>query len=296
MSLVDEVRRECATIAQSARSVRIDDAAVADYLPAPAEPPALDPVRHYLEGTPDDVARYLLTLDSINFGSGWFPTLRKRESDGRPISGYFTVAWGITDHFRAHGPWSNAQLRAMRTEEIADTLGQPRDHELMSLYAQALRQLGGFLGDREVRDIVAATGGAAVGLARALASGMSMFGDHGFYKRAQIVPHDLALAGVASFQDLDRLTIFADNLVPHVLRCDSVLVYEERLAAHIDAGRELRMGPQEREIRGCAVHACELIAERQGIAPATLDGWLWNRGQAPEYKSRPRHRCRTVYY
>ena len=45
-----------------------------------------------------------------------------------------------------------------------------------------------------------------------------MFADHGFYKRAQIVASDLALAGVAEFDDLDRLTIFADNLVPHVLR------------------------------------------------------------------------------
>ena len=56
--------------------------------------------------------------------------------------------------------------------------------------------------------------------------GMAMFDDRGFYKRAQIVAADLALAGVARFRDLDRLTIFADNLVPHVLRCDGVLVYD----------------------------------------------------------------------
>jgi hypothetical protein len=58
----------------------------------------------------------------------------------------------------------------------------------------------------------------------------------------------------------------------------------------------LRAGPQEREIRACAVHACELIATRAGVPPHELDTWLWNRGQAPEYKARPRHRCRTVYY
>jgi hypothetical protein len=75
-----------------------------------------------------------------------------------------------------------------------------------------------------------------------------------------------------------------------------VLRYEAGLAAHIDAGRQLRMGPQEREIRACAVHACELLAERTGVPPRILDMWLWNRGQAPEIKARPRHRCRTVYY
>jgi hypothetical protein len=123
-----------------------------------------------------------------------------------------------------------------------------------------------------------------------------MFADHGFYKRAQIAANDLALAGVARFDDLDELTIFADNLVPHVLRCDGVLVYDDDLAGHIDAGLQLPAGREEREIRACAVHACELLAQRTGVPPRVIDVWLWNRGQAPEYKARPRHRTRTIFY
>lgn len=294
MTLCDEVRQSCAAITERAQFVRID----ADALQAvePAAPPALDPEHHYLEGPPQDVATYVLTLDAINFGSGWFPTLRKREVGGRPVSGYTTVAWALADRFRAHGPWTGEQLRAMHTDEIAAVLGQDRDDELMALYAQALRGLGRFLGDRSVLDVLAAANGSAPRLAAMLATGMALFHDRGFYKRAQIAANDLALAGVATFADLDELTIFADNVVPHVLRCDGVLVYEERLAAHIDAGRELRLGPQEREIRACAVHACELLAQRTGVPPRLLDTWLWNRGQAPEYKARPRHRCRCVYY
>jgi hypothetical protein len=294
MGLPDDVRAGAAEIAAHATQVRIDLDALATIEAGPA--PALDPERHYLEGSPEDVASYLLTLDAINFGSGWFPTLRKRQAGGRPVSGYFTVAWALADRFRAHGPWTNAQLRALRAEEVARVLGQPRDHELMALYAQALRSLGCFLGERSALDLVEQARGSAVALAEALAGGMAMFHDAGFFKRAQIVPSDLAIAGVAELSDLDRLTIFADNLVPHVLRCDGVLVYDERLAATIDAGRPLRMGGQEREIRGCAVHACRLIAERLGTDERTLDQWLWNRGQAPAYKARPRHRCHTVYY
>ena len=45
-----------------------------------------------------------------------------------------------------------------------------------------------------------------------------------------------------------------------------------------------------------AVHACTQIARRLGIPERDLDVMLWNRGQAPRYKSRPRHRTRTVYY
>ena len=305
MDLCDEVREHCAGVSARARSVRIDRDALAGLeppsVPEPSggpdgplaiSPPALDPQRHYLEGTPADVATYLLTLDAINFGSGWFPTLSKR----RGCSGYFTIAWALTDRFRAEGPWTNQQLRAMRADALADVLGQRRDHELMALYAQALRALGAFLGRSSALDLVHQAGGSAQRLCEALAGGMAMFADRGFYKRAQIVPADLALAGVATFADLDSLTIFADNLVPHVLRCDGVLVYDGRLAAHIDAQRPLRLGGQEQEIRACAVHACELLAERTGVPPRTLDQWLWNRGQAPEIKARPRHRCRCVYY
>ncbi len=310
MPLLEEVRSSCAQIAAHARWVRIDTDAISDdgvlekiAAPAPDEPPAaLDPVRHYLEGEPADVADYLLALDAINFGSGWFPTLRKRLDAGAPLGGYFTVAWGLTDYVRARHATDNGAaldavwLRAVDTRTIAGILGQRPDHELMSLYAQALRELGRFLGDRRALDLVAECGGSVERLAQSLGRGMAMFDDRGFYKRAQIVAADLALAGVASFADLDRLTIFADNLVPHVLRCEGILVYDESLAARIDAGELLPTGGPEREIRACAVHACELISARTGIPPRVLDHRLWNRGQAPEYKARARHRCRCVYY
>jgi hypothetical protein len=290
MTLPDEVRAHAAKVAESARWVRIDLDRAGDVEPGPR--PTLDPERHFLDGSRDDVAAYLLTLTTINFGSGWFPTLRKRAG----MSGYFTVASSLADRFRKVGPWSNEQLRALTTEEVAATLGQRPDHELMSLFAQALRQLGTFLGERTPLALVESANGSADALARTVANGMSMWNDRGFYKRAQILSSDLALAGVAAFEDLDRLTIFADNLVPHVLRCDGVLVYDPALAMHVDAERVLTNARQEREIRACAVHACTHIARRLGVSEPTLDMWLWNRGQQPEYKARPRHRARTVFY
>ncbi|HEX4114789.1 MAG TPA: queuosine salvage family protein [Solirubrobacteraceae bacterium] len=300
MSVIDEARSACARVATAGSHVRIDLDAAAELQPAP--PPALDPETHYLEGDAADVADYMLALDAINFGSGWFPTLRKRTLHGKPLSGYFTVAWSLAEHVRAHGPPTGAWLSGVSADEIAEILGQRPDHELMSLYAQALRALGRFLEGpspgpaRRALDLVAESGGSAERLAERLARGMAMFDDRGFYKRAQIVASDLALAGVAEFDDLDRLTIFADNLVPHVLRCDGVLVYDHALAARVDRGSRLPLGGAEREIRACAVHACELISQRTGVSEREIDNWLWTRGQAPEYKARPRHRCRTVFY
>jgi hypothetical protein len=291
MGLCDDVRRNCAEIAGNARSVQIEVERMDSIEPGP--PPALDPERHYLEGSREDVAAYLLTLAAINFGSGWFPALRKRLG----CSGYFTIASALADHWREHGAWSAAELRALDTATVADVLGQDPAVELMGCYARALRDLGSYLGDRSPLQAIEAAGVSAEGFAEALVRAMPFFDDPGFYKRAQITPHELALAGVMRFDDLDRLTIFADNLVPHVLRVDGVLRYAPELAARIDAGDPLAAGcDEEREIRACAVHACELIASELGVAPRVLDGWLWNRGQQPHYKARPRHRTRTVYY
>src|SRR5688500_3105738 len=171
MGLTDDVRAHAAEVAANARWVSIELDRLDDVEPGP--PPQLDPERHYLEGAPEDVATYLLALDAINFGSGWFPTLRKRPGS----SGYYTVAWALAARFRTHGPYDNGELRAMTQSEIAVTLGQPADHELMDLYAQALRQLGEFLGDRHATDVIAAAGGSAERLAEQLAAGMRFFDD-----------------------------------------------------------------------------------------------------------------------
>jgi hypothetical protein len=289
MGLPGQVRANAAAIAGSARSVSIDLDRLDSVEPAP--PPVLDPERHYLEGSRQDVAAYLLVLDSINFGSGWFPTLRKRPG----CSGYYTVAWALADRWRADGPWSNDELRALTGPDVGRVLGQDDGHELMALYAEALRDLGVFLGARSALEVVEEADGSAERFAESLTA-MPFFDDVGFWKRAQITANDLQLAGIADFGDIDQLTIFADNLVPHVLRVDGVLRYDNTLAARIDSGELLPPGPEEREIRGCAVHACELIAAELGVPPRILDVWLWDRGQGERYKSRPRHRTRTVFY
>jgi hypothetical protein len=123
-----------------------------------------------------------------------------------------------------------------------------------------------------------------------------------FYKRAQLTSADLSVAQVAEFDDLDRLTIFADNLVPHVLRMDGVLQYDPDLLERINREDLIQPGSAEEvEIRACALHAVELIAaclRRQGepVTSMQLDYVLWNRGGLPAYKAVPRHRARSAYY
>ena len=119
-----------------------------------------------------------------------------------------------------------------------------------------------------------------------------------FFKRAQIAAADLALAGIAPAGDLGELTLFADNLVPHVLRIDGVLRFDDALVARIDAGELIEHdSPEEVEIRACALHAVELLVAAHGATTATaVDNVLWNRGGEARYKARPRHRARTTDY
>jgi hypothetical protein len=285
-SIPDEVRRHCAAVAGSARWVRIDP----DAESATGGVAGLDAGEHYLEGEPEDVARYVLILDAINFGSGWFPTLR----DGATVP----MTRRLTEDARRRGrPWTSGELRAMTPQGIAGVLEEDPAHPLMGHYAEGLRQLGAFLGDRGALDVVGAARGSAARLAADLAEGMPYFDDRGFYKRAQITANDLVLAGVAHFGDVDDLTVFADNLLPHVLRLDGVLVLADELAARIDAGEPLEAGGEmERELRACTVVACEQLAARLGVAPRLLDNWLWNRGLEAPYAERPAHLTQTVFY
>jgi hypothetical protein len=119
-----------------------------------------------------------------------------------------------------------------------------------------------------------------------------------FLKRAQIVAADLHRAGVARFADLRRLTMFADNLVPHVLRLDGILRFDSELVARIDRGELITHGSDaEVEIRACALHAIERIVEaRPETCAARVDELLWRRGGESRYKATARHRSRCTAY
>lgn len=286
----EEVRRHCAAVAGRARWIEIDcDAATYD-----GGTSGLDPAIHLLDSASEDVARYILILNATNFGSGWFDELDVPE--GEIATNHF--ARRLTDYSRARGePWSASELRRIDVAQVAGVLRQNPEHELLALYADALRQLGCWLGDRTALEAVDDARGSASRLVRQLVEGMPAYADPFLLKRAQITANDLALAGVANFYDIDRLTIFADDLVPHVLRSDGVLRYAEPLATRVDLQDRLRHGePMEIEIRACAVEACERLAARAAIAPRTLDNWLWHRGLTlTEHQMRP-HRTRTTAY
>ncbi|MEL7208320.1 MAG: queuosine salvage family protein, partial [Actinomycetota bacterium] len=237
---------------------------------------------------------FVLALDAINFGSGWFPLLDKRPGH----SGYHTIAAGLADHATRDGLVVD-DLLAMTPERIAAVVGQRPDGPvgpLMAEFARSLVLLGELLRDvagGSATRFVASADRSAAELAASLVAGHPMYEDAPdlrgrpvpLYKRAQITVADLHHAfggtGPGRFDDLDRLTMFADNLVPHVLRLDGVLRFDDALVDRIDAGDLLAPGePAEVEIRAVAVHAVELIVGELrdadgGLSAMDLDGLLW---------------------
>ena len=198
---------------------------------------------------------------------------------------------------RGGASWWGPELGAVSAADVAAVLEEDAAASADGAVRRGLAQLGAFVGERDALELIAAADGSAARFAAQLAEGMAFFDDPGFFKRAQITANDLVLAGVATFDDIDDLTVFADNFLPHVLRLDGVLVLDEALAARIDRGELLEQGgAEERELRACAVHACETLARRLGVAPRLLDNWLWNRGCEPAYLARPAHLTRTVFY
>ena len=317
--IFDAVRSACGEVAAKATRVHIDY----DFIPAYAaamplqmtEPSELDPDCHYL-GKEDKTLAFLLTLDTINFGSGYFPHLHKRPD----MSGYFTIASSLNDVYKSRGCLTAGDLARLTLAECTAIFDQdPANRvtrELMGHFQQALNDLGRYLlesFDGDFAALVEEAGSSADRLVRILAK-MPCFQDvetYGgfqvpFYKRAQITAADLSIAfegeGWGYFKDLNRLTIFADNLVPHVLRLDGILAYEQTLLERIAVGTPIPSGsPEEVEIRACAVHAVELIKDeivKRGhfINSSKIDNFLWNRGRQPRYKAVPRHRTRCVYY
>jgi len=318
-SVFDNIRTACRKVAERATHVRIDYDRISAYaqtIPVRnAAFPELDPRSHYL-GHGGDTVAFILTLDTINFGSGYFPHLAKRPG----MSGYFTIASSLNDYFNNHGPISAHELGHLTIEDCAGIFKQDLNNrpirELMHHFVAALTNLGTYLQaafNGSFVDLVESADASVDRLVGILIQ-MPYFNDvesYGnlvvpFYKRAQLTAADLALAfdgtGPGKFVDLDNLTIFADNLVPHVLRVDKVLLYDKSLADRIDAGKLIPAGsPDEVEIRACALHAVELLRIELGeggdqLTSSGLDYLLWNRGQQPYYKSIPRHRTRTVFY
>ncbi len=318
--LFSSIRESCARVADLAKSVRINREVMKRYaaeLPIEtALAPVMDRDNHFCDD-PETMLVYFLVLDCINFGSGWFNSL---EIEPECENGYFTIASRLKDDFRQRGCYSAEFLQQIDAKECCHIFRQspanPPAMELMHLFAAALNAMGDllirdFAGN--CRQLITAANGSAAAMAEILLQ-MPFYRDIFQYegqdvyilKRAQITASDLHIAfsgeSYGHFNDIGDLTIFADNLVPHVLKVDGILTLSSELELAINSGRPLRSGSYEEiELRACSIHAVELLREHFStigikVSSQGLDYLLWNRGLAEKYQEKPTHITRCCYY
>jgi hypothetical protein len=281
--------------------------------------PPWDRKIHFFDGT-EATVNYLFVLDSLNF-CFWPPPGRPKwriDHGGETLSGYGALAMSLTRAVQSGTPLLDAgYLSRIDVVSLEQILGGKGTLQLMTERVKGLNELGGALlrdwGGQAARMVVDA-GKSVTRLVSLIAQSLPSFRDVAtyagrkipFYKRAQILVADLygAFEGIqwGEFQDMERLTTFADYKIPQVLRELGVLRYDGPLSEKVDAGLPIDSGSlEEVEIRACTVWAVELI--RRGLKRLgkrlrghEIDWLLWNMAQKPTYKKRPYHRTLTVYY
>eukprot|EP01133_Synstelium_polycarpum_P001522 gene1522-1778_t len=126
------------------------------------------------------------------------------------------------------------------------------------------------------------------------------------YKRAQIFVGDLWGAyegkGLGRFDDIDRLTMFADYRVPQILRQMGVLEYSKELGDMVDGNIEIPVGSEmEVEIRAVTVQAVEKMRDHFNrnncnLLALEVDWMLWGKGEAMLAELPPHHKTFTIFY
>ncbi|XP_018572949.1 queuosine salvage protein [Anoplophora glabripennis] len=132
------------------------------------------------------------------------------------------------------------------------------------------------------------------------------------YKRAQILVGDIWACfrnkGLGYFKDIDQITAFADYRVPQTLLWYGAFKYSDELLNKLTSNKIFQNGEEEEvEIRGCTIHAAELIKEyvltkvdENRINSVLVDHFLWDfrRKHADKIleKGLPFHKTFSIYY
>ena len=126
-----------------------------------------------------------------------------------------------------------------------------------------------------------------------------------FFKRAILLVGDLILNNSSiskSVKNDDNMTGCADYKIPQVLRHLGILEYSDDLTTLIDERQEIQHDSEmEVEIRANMLYAIELIKEKlhqNGIDmnSVQIDSALWLLSKNKEFKDKPHHLTRTIYY
>ncbi|KAL2614023.1 hypothetical protein R1flu_025715 [Riccia fluitans] len=305
-----EVRSSCLWVADHASYVAIDPNAIDKVAKEmngsmPAVEWDFEGI-HFYDGGPL-TAQYLLVLDALNFC--FWPDEELH---------YEHLARGLRNALHVDSNCFSAdRLQKYTGPELRQLLNWPRPLPLEDERARLLRELGFVLAkhfEGSAAKLVERANKSAVELVELVAGHFPGFRDHSvykgqqifIYKRAQIFVGDLWGAfkgkGLGEFMDIGSITMFADYVVPAVLRSWGILRYSPCLAEKVDKTEKIVAGSEEEvEIRACTITAVEWLKEKlskrcgEDVTSVQVDWWLWSSG-IQNCETTPYHHALTVYY
>jgi hypothetical protein len=313
-------------VIEGSRDVHTDLGRLADVaswlayeeLPKPAQ---MLPVR--LDGSREEIADFVLVAASLNFAYTDFETRQRwdlvvdgrayADADGLHVALYRALGEGVPV---LDGSW----LQSVTADDLRQLLrGGTSELQMLDERAAILREVGETLVakyDGSFSNVLASSSAAVYdegrGFLEVLTRDFPRFHDVAewqgeevrFWKLAQLAVWflDVTLRGGLGFRDLDRLTAFADYIVPAALHVMGVLRYSDDLDRAIVRGEPIEAGSAwEVELRAHTIYATALLCDRVNelrppelrVIVPQIDARLW----VPFHKSHlPHHLTRTIFY
>jgi hypothetical protein len=273
---------------------------------------------------PDRLIDLTMLINSLNFAFTDFDTgvkfevdhAGRRWSDSEAMVACFHAALERDEPILT-GDWMARVTRDDLARLFAGSIEMP----MLEERAAILNTVGGVLADRYegrwsrfIRSCAPAMEAGGDGVLERLATEFLRFEDTSLYdgrpvhlyKLGQLALWSLHQVmqrfGVFALRDLDRMTAFADYIVPVALRLMGITSYTPALEARINAGDEVpRDSEEEVELRAHTLYATALLTEAiNGLRPEGMqlvipqvDYRLWKTYHATFW---PHHLTRTIMY
>jgi hypothetical protein len=275
---------------------------------------------HFFDGTAESV-RWIFTLDVLNhcFWPDPGEPVWTVIYNGEPYSGYWGLAASLKRAQEQGFPVTDPHfLSTISPGDLAEVFSGRGRMPMFEERLKNLREAGSIILSELGGDLMslfdAASGLSATGLVSKTVCLFPSFRDEAlygnervyFWKRAQIFAFDVftAFGGDkwGKFNEIERLTAFADYKLPQVLRELGIISYSRGLATGIDAMQPLQRGSEEEvEIRAMTIWAVEelrngFLEHGHKLTDTMVDNWLWRLGQLDAFRIHPYHRCRTIFY
>ncbi|KAH1003862.1 queuosine salvage protein [Dendroctonus ponderosae] len=267
---------------------------------------------------------WIFVVDTLNFCFWHFEDKEAWQVEG--YSGYYALCAAIKRAIKEGIDILNPNLTATITEEqLRNVLRGDTEVEIPLLpeRVRCLHEVSQILIDKfagSFRNVVITAENSAKTLLSLIVNNFSCFKDEAvfmdrpvsFYKRAQILIGDIWACfkgqGLGYFKDIDdEMTMFADYRVPQTLLWFGVFEYSKHLSDKLKRDILKNGDIEEQEIRGCSIHAVELLkdyANKKLASKATnsvlIDHFLWDfrRKHAQEIANMglPFHKVFCIYY